>query len=185
MKQERTKMNNPQGYGRMSRLLHWLMAAWMIGLLTMGFYMVNLPSGPLRFETLYPIHKISGFFFLFFVIFRLAWRLTHPASPLPRLPIHRFFAKASVPVLYAVMFIMPLSGFVMSHASGHPIAFGRFGTLPALLPQSPQLASWALEVHHMVPYAILFILGMHVLAAFYHHFGLKDTVLRRMIKGGA
>ncbi|MEI8295283.1 MAG: cytochrome b [Alphaproteobacteria bacterium] len=178
-------IDKPQGYSKCARFLHWLMAVWMIVMLAVGFYMVDLPSGPLRFGTFYPIHKISGFFFLFFVIFRLFWRSTHPAPPLPKMhPIHRFFAKASIPVLYAIMFIMPISGFVMSHASGHPIAFGSFGTLPAMLPQNPQLANWASEIHRILPFAIIFILAMHILAALYHHFILKDTVLRRMIRGG-
>jgi cytochrome b561 len=185
VKQGRTKMNNSQGFGRISRFLHWFMAVWMLGMLAIGFYMVDLPPGPVKFETLYPLHKISGFVFLWVVIFRLIWRLTHPVPPSPRLhPIHRFFAKASIPVLYAVMFILPLSGFVMSDTSGHPIAFGSLGTLPALLPANKQLARWAWEIHGYVAYAILFILTMHILAALYHHFGLKDTVLRRMIKGG-
>jgi len=186
MTQERTNTNNPHGFGRMSRFLHWLMAVWMLVLLAVGFYMVSLPAGPFRFQTLYPIHKIAGFFFLWFVLFRAIWRLTHAVPPLPQLhPLHLFLTKASVPVLYAGMFIMPISGFVASHASGYPISFGRLGTLPTLLPLDPQLAQWALKVHQVLPYAILFLLTGHILAAFYHHFVLKDNVLRRMLKGGS
>lgn len=186
MQQIYRETSTSQGFGRMARFLHWFMAVWMIVILAAGFYMVDLPPGPLRYEALYPIHKISGFFFLFFVIFRLAWRTKHPAPPLPHLhPVHRFFSKASIPVLYAIMFIMPISGFVMSHASGHPIAFGRLGTLPAMLPQDSQLAGWSSQIHHKLSWAVLAILAMHILAAIYHHFVIKDNVLRRMLKGSS
>lgn len=150
MKQERTHTNNSEGFGRVSRFLHWFMAIWMLVLLAVGFYMVNLPAGPFRFQTLYPIHKAAGFFFLWFVIFRLVWRLTHAVPPYPQLHrLHLFLTKASVPVLYAIMLMMPVSGFVASYAGGYPISFGPLGTLPTVLPQDPQLAEWASQVHEI------------------------------------
>ena len=82
--------------------------------------------------------------------------------------------------LYLLMIGMPLAGWVMLSAAGKPIPF--FGwELPPLIGKDPELAKTIKEVHATVGTVGYFIIGLHVLAALYHHSISKDNTLLRML----
>lgn len=182
MKQGPTWLNTSENFGRISRFLHWLMALWMVGLLVVGLWMVKLPAGPFKFEVIYPTHKMFGVLFLGFVAIRLAWRWANVVPEIPKTNmVWRFFANASVPMLYLGMMIMPISGFIMSDAGGHPVSIWGYGQLPHLLEKNEVLSKFAKQIHDSTAWIMIGILCAHVLAALIHHFIFKDQVLRRMI----
>jgi cytochrome b561 len=84
-------------------------------------------------------------------------------------------------LLYAAMFIMPVSGFVYVMAGGYGVRlFGMFD-LPSPIPASPLLASAAKWVHVASAMLLLLPLGAHLALVLGHHFGLKDRLIDRML----
>jgi len=81
---------------------------------------------------------------------------------------------------YALMILMPLAGWLMLSAQGKPIPF--FGLqLPALISESKELAKLIKEIHSTAGTVGYFLIGLHALAALFHHFVLRDNTLRRML----
>jgi cytochrome b561 len=182
MEEQRYWRNTDNQWGLVSRLLHWVMAIFIIGMLAGGLYMANLPNSPFKFE-LYGIHKAIGVFILLFLIFRFVWRISQTIPTLLRLPQpQQFLAKISAPFMYLVLFIMPLSGIAMSQAGGHPISVFGWATLPEMIGKNPELGKIAAVIHQTTAWILIALIIVHILAAFYHQFCRKDYLLTRMWK---
>lgn len=168
-------------WGKVSIWFHWIMAFLIIGMLGVGVYMTGLPPSDTKWM-LYGLHKTFGVILLILVLIRLIWRLSHSIPDLPPLsPLHYFMAKVSPWVLYFLMLIMPLSGYVMSVAGGHPIAIFNWVTLPDLIGPNKPLAALANQTHGIAGNIFIVVLFFHFSAALYHHWILKNDILKRML----
>ncbi|MBX9805193.1 MAG: cytochrome b [Alphaproteobacteria bacterium] len=174
--------NTLNSFGTVAKAFHWIMAIAIIGMLTVGFIMADMDPSPSKW-TLYTLHKSTGVVILTLVILRLTWRLRGPVPQLPSTlrPIHHHFAKLSPIALYSLMFLMPLSGFILSQTGGHPISFYGLFTLPTILPKNLDLSMFAGTIHTYGGYAFVGVLGLHLSAGLFHHFILKNNVLTRML----
>lgn len=172
---------------RISRWLHWLVAAFMLGLASVGLYMSRA-----EVWFLYPWHKSLGVIALLFIGARLFQRLRLglPDPVQPTSPLARRAARWAHGLLLALTVLMPLSGMLFSGAGGH--GFGIFGlTLvphqgnPAkpgeTLAYNASLAELGEQAHHWLGYLLLALVALHVLAALKHHFMDRDTTLLRML----
>jgi cytochrome b561 len=168
-------------YTPVAKGLHWLMAVMILGLLALGIYMHDLPLSPQKLE-LYSWHKWFGVTVFLLVWLRLAWRVTHRPPALPEAMSHRmqWLAHAGHAVLYGLMIIIPLSGWLMSSAKGFQTVW--FGVLPIpdLLGKDKALGDLLKELHEALNVLLMLTLAGHVAAALWHHFVLKDDTLRRM-----
>ena len=75
-------MNAPHAYGSVARSFHWLIAILLVLQIPLAFYMLDQPLGPDKLGN-YATHKSIGLLIFSVTALRLAWRLTHPAPPLP------------------------------------------------------------------------------------------------------
>ena len=75
----------------------------------------------------------------------------------------------------------PISGWLMSSAANYPVTLFGWFQFPALIGENHDLHETLEEVHEVLFYALLVGTVVHVAAALYHHFMLKDGVLRRML----
>ena len=168
-------------YHPIAKSLHWLMAVLILGMLALGLYMHELPLSPRKLE-LYSWHKWFGVTVFLLVWFRLAWRLVHrpPPPPATLAPRLRQVAMIGHGTLYALMILIPLSGWLMSSAKGFQTVW--FGVLPIpdLLPRDRALGDLLQEAHQALNALLMLTLGGHVVAALWHHFVLKDNTLRRI-----
>lgn len=174
--------NTKNKYGSVSKLLHWLVALLVISLMIFGFYMEEI-SGIYR-GTVYSIHKTTGIFVMLITFIRAFWMLTNPKPDLPdgTSKIEKIFAHGTHYLFYLLLFIMPLSGWVMSCAYGHPPSFfGLFSLSLPMISKSIFIASLAKSVHTITAWLLVFLLLSHVAAALKHHFINKDMVLSRML----
>ena len=169
-------------YGRIAKGLHWLMALMIIGLLAVGLYMTGMENSSDKFR-LYGLHKATGIMVLVLVCFRLFWRFVHTPPPLPPHMkwVERMAAHSSHAVLYIIMFVLPLSGWAMSSAAGFPVSVYGFFTLPNLIAPNKELVDLLKEVHELIAYGLIGLIGLHMSAALFHHFYHKDDVLTRMV----
>jgi cytochrome b561 len=168
-------------YTPVAKGLHWLMAVLILGLLALGIVMHEMPLSPLKLE-LYAWHKWFGITVLLLVWLRLAWRLTHrpPALPATLSPPLQRLAHAWHALLYGLMIVIPLSGWLMSSAKGVQTVWFGLVPLPDLLGRDRELGDLLQQAHKLLNLLLLLTLAGHVLAALWHHFVLKDDTLRRM-----
>ncbi len=169
-------------YTAPARLLHWLMAALLIGLLALGFYMSDLPLSPEKLQ-LYAWHKWAGVTAFILLAIRLLWRATHrpPALPASMSATAQRMAHLGHLALYALMIAIPLSGWLMSSAKGFQTVY--FGVLPIpdLLAKNPELGELLATLHGGLNLLLVLTVLGHAAAALKHHFVDRDDVLRRML----
>lgn len=174
--------NSKDRFGVVAQVLHWGVFVLFVALFVLAEMMEEAPKGPER-RALYDLHKSIGITVLFVVFLRLSWRL---ANPLPETAAvaSKWIEKAASAshfLLYAVMFLMPLSGYVMSVSGGHEVGwFGMF-YLPSMIGKNEGLHELAEEFHGATAKAIIALVSIHFTAALWHHFMVKDNVLRRML----
>ncbi len=175
--------NTASKYGLVAKSLHWIVGLLIIAAWVVGSYAVDLPKGAEKGQLFY-LHKSVGMVILLLVVIRLSWRLYDGAPKFAGM--HKLLVTAARTVhylLYAFMFIQPLSGWAMSSAAGYPpTLFGLF-TFPNLMAKSASNAETFEFIHNVSANLLLTLFIMHVGAALLHHFVLKDNTLRRMTVG--
>jgi cytochrome b561 len=132
------------------------------------------------------LHKSSGLTILVLSLLRLALRLGKGTPPYPdhMTPLERTLAKTTVWGFYAVMILVPLTGWVMVSASplGFPtIWFGLFEWPHLPVETSKATNEAASEVHEIIAFVGAGLLGLHIVGALKHHFLDRDDVLARML----
>lgn len=173
--------NTRDSFGLIAKTFHWVLAILILWLLSVGFAMVGIPPGPDKLWV-YALHKSFGILILVLMIGRVLWRQLSPRPD--KLPTHKEWedrlAKAVHLGLYVCIFLMPLSGWIMSSAGGFPAEFFGLFALPAIVPKNETIFELTRNVHGFVAWTILALIALHVAGAFKHHFIDKDETLRRM-----
>lgn len=163
------------------RIIHWLMSVFIIGMLCSGLYMKSLPiSSEIKFS-IYAIHKACGITVLGLIIVRIFFRVFTYVPPLPA-NFSRFVINASKTIhfgLYALMMLMPLSGYVMSSASSKEIKY--FFHIHLLINENKELASVANQLHSILAYFMILFIALHIIGALKHTFIDKQNIFKRMI----
>ncbi|MGE5721908.1 MAG: cytochrome b [Sphingomonadales bacterium] len=173
-----------QRYSPLSIALHWVMLLLLVAVYACIELREFYPRGSDIREGLKSWHFMLGLLVLILVIVRLVVRLTSVTPSItPEPPAWQaLFAKATHLALYAFMLAMPIAGWVVLSASGKAVPF--FGLeLPALVGQSKPLAGQVEEMHELVGTIGYFLVGLHTLAALFHHHVVGDDTLRRMLPG--
>ena len=175
-------MSDITHYTSTAKTLHWLVSLMIFCMLLLGFYMSDLPLSPDKLK-FYSWHKWAGVTVFLLVIARLGWRITHtpPAMPAQMSQLQQVAATIFHFALYALMFLIPLSGWLMSSAKGFQTVW--FGVLPIpdLLPKDKVIGDALKEVHEALNKLLIGVIVVHVIAALKHHFIDKDDVLKKML----
>ncbi len=162
--------------------LHWLVFALIISNWSLGPYMVELPLSPQKLKY-FSWHKWIGVTIFLLAVIRVAWRLSHPPPPLPAsVPFWQCrAAHVSHLLLYLLILVIPISGWLYSSASGVPTVYLGWVQLPDLVGKDKALAALLKQTHIFLNMMLFAIVCVHVAAAFKHHFLDRDEVLARML----
>lgn len=168
-------------YPLLMRINHWVMALLIIILISVGMWMSELPNDyPGKYD-IYDLHKSFGIVAILFVIFRLSVRLRSAIPSLPK-EISPFEQKAGHAVhliLYALIFAMPISGYLMSNYGGYPIHF--FGKLmPVFVEKNHELGTFFRGVHGYAAWSLIVIISLHVIGSIKHLLIDKVNLAKRM-----
>src|SRR5471030_1635819 len=165
--------------------LHWLTFALIACGFTLAVYMVDLPLSPAKLRY-FSWHKWLGVSVFLIVLARLGWRFTHrpPALPESIAAWQQRAAGATHAMLYVLIVIIPLTGWLYSSAAGVPTVYLGLVQLPDLVAKDKMLADQLKWVHVTLNYTLLVLVVAHAGAALQHHFIARDDVLRRMLPGG-
>ena len=173
--------NTSERYGSVAQTLHWLIVVLLIVQFTLGKIAEDLPLGLDRLITL-ARHKSFGITILALAVVRLLWRLFNRPPPLPPMPAwQRIGAHLSHAGLYALLFAMPLTGWLMSSANNYPVSWFGLVQLPDLVAPDRGLSHDLEDFHETLSNVLLGLAALHVLAALKHQFVDRDGVLMRML----
>jgi cytochrome b561 len=176
----------PARYTRTAMLLHWLMAVLILGMFGLGIYMVDLPLSPQKLK-LYSYHKWAGITVLTLALLRVLWRILHQPPPLPASQPRwqQLAAHSAHGLLYVLIFVVPLTGWLMSSALGFPVVWFGVLPLPDLVDKDKELGELLKLVHRYLNYSFLVLVVGHALAAIKHQWLDRDGTLNRMLPAPA
>ena len=158
------------------------MALLIIGLYILGDYMVELDYYDPWYQSAPFWHKSFGLLVLLLFILRIGLRLLLKSPEVDDVyGANKIVASAVHVALYGLVLVICISGFMISSADGRDVSFfGFFDVVSpgALIDNQEDLAGlW----HERAGLGILFVAGLHALAALKHHFIDHDRVLKRML----
>lgn len=162
--------------------LHWAIAVLVPVLLGIGWYMADLPTGAER-SGLIRLHKTLGISVFLLMLARLGWRLAHRPPPLTGVPDWQVrMAWINHRVLYLLLFLQPLSGYLSSSFSGYSTSY--FGIpLPEWGWKDEELNAIFNTVHRYTARVLAGLVLLHLLGALTHLLVYRDSVVQRILPG--
>lgn len=178
--------NSETSWGTGAKLFHWTIAVLIIGTSIFVLHVNDsmswwFKSSPLFFITYIHWHKALGLIVLALVFGRIAWKLMNPKPVTAELtPLEKRASLWTHHSLYALMVIVPVTGWIASSAFGSPTKFFGLFTIPGIVPKTKALVGPFYWIHFGLAWLLLAIVSLHIVAAFYHHHRRRDNVLRAM-----
>jgi cytochrome b561 len=169
----------PQRYGPVAVALHWIMAALILFAGVFGLLLDGWPRDSKLFWI--NIHAQVGLLILVLLVARFWWRRTHTPPPLPP-EVSEISRRVSHPahmLIYVLMLATPLVGIVAFVWHARVLDFGLFSIDFGVKSNSP-VYHQAEDIHLWLTYALFALVGGHAVAALWHHFVSRDSVLLRM-----
>ncbi len=176
-------LKNVERWGAVSQTFHWLIVLLILAIATVGLVMVDLPKTP-KYFWVYTLHKSLGITVLILAVLRLGWRLYAGAPPaVPGTPRwQERVASVTHWLLYALIFAMPLSGWLYDSSSGlRPFRWFGLFLVPKLSPPNPSLRELSHDTHETLFWVLVCLVALHAVAALHHHLVQNDATLVRML----
>ncbi|MFW1678505.1 cytochrome b [Pontibacter sp. JAM-7] len=184
--------NSPESYGSIAKWLHWSTALLFLGSYVSVYYRewFTEPKTPENITAI-QLHLSIGVTIAVIVLLRIIWKLSNQSPKPEGTPLQKMAAKAGHGVLYLMMIVMPITGYL---GTGAPVDFFFMFEIPsfkdtALFAEqfAPTMTFKEFEkpfdlIHKAILGELLLwilILG-HAGAALYHHFVQGDRTLKRM-----
>jgi cytochrome b561 len=167
-------------YTRAAVLVHWVLAAAMLGEIVLGWWMLGLPKTPPGLRAgWFNVHKSIG---LTIALVALPWvlrRLLRPVAANAELPAwQRHASNVTHALLYLCMLVLPLSGLAGSNFTRYPVLY--FGMrLPGWNRDWPAAKELMSTVHVAGVWLLMALVTVHIVAALWHWLR-RDTVCGRM-----
>ena len=175
--------NSTSHYGLVAKALHWLSAITIIGLFALGLWMVELSYYDDWYVTAPHYHNSIGILLALAMVARLLWRSANRQPDMP--DSLSTFEKCSAHIahwlLYALIFVMIISGYLIPTADNRAIDVFNWFSVPALGSFIDHQEDIAGDIHEWCAYGLIALASVHALAALKHHFIDKDSTLRRML----
>ena len=175
-------INHSSRWGVISQSLHWLVAAIIyFSLLTglMWWLRAYIPVGVAVIIS----HKTAGLFILALAVTRVLWRFL-TVSPKKMTTLSRRYYRLlryTQWLLVALIFIMPVSGWMMSTASGYKTSLIFTKVAMPGVQKDAELAYITHLIHEWAALILVLLLAFHVFSALWHHYVFKDALLVRML----
>lgn len=179
--------NTDDGYGWVTKCLHWVVFLLILNQFIVAAVMLHTPPDETvagySQGTLYNWHKSTGIITFVVVLLRFAWRTLTPLPEwAPRLGAGERRAIHVVErVLYAGMFVMPVSGFVFVMAGDFGVNFFSTWELPRVIEPNETLAAAAQRTHEFTAWLLGAAILAHWAIAFRHQARHRDRYVQRML----
>jgi len=176
--------NTAERWGAVAKVLHWMMAVLILAMFILGWVAKNYSLSPAKLE-FFIWHKSIGLTLLALVICRLFWRAVNvsPTPPPGESAVEVGLARTGHTVLYALMLLMPVSGYVINSTANFPFRYFGIVRIPNLFPTDKTWQHAAQTVHLTTFWIFVLVVVIHVAAAIRHHAIKKNNTLSRMLPG--
>jgi len=176
--------NTNRTWGSLTKALHWIIVILIINQWVIAERAEEL-KGLAKLQTL-GWHKSFGMTILMLAIVRLVWRWMNPVPDLTNetKPWERVLAKVSHVLLYALIFAMPLTGWMMSSARNFPVSWFKLFQFPDLVAPAEKTFHLMNDLHHLLFSVLVTVALLHIAGALKHHFIDRNDVLKRMLPFG-
>jgi cytochrome b561 len=168
------------GYDGVAKLLHWLVAVLIAAQFVIGWTMPDIHKGT-QPVGLIAWHLAVGATLFAVVIVRIVWRLTHPPIPATLSPMLRAFSRGGHALLYIALVVVPMLGWANASSRGWTVRLAGLMPYPAIAPVGSPVGHEMGDIHGVLAWVLLALIVLHVGAALFHRFVLKDRVLQRML----
>lgn len=161
--------------------IHWIVALCVLALIPVGITMHDLDQGPLQ-DRLYFLHKSFGLLVLMLMVVRFAMRLLAgvPAPAAVLTPFERIASLTAHRLLYVLLIVMPLVGWLGVSAFGAPADFFGLFQAPPLMGKDEDFAKLVFKAHMAGALVLIFVLLAHIGGGLRH--ALRgDGVMRRIL----
>jgi len=162
--------------------LHWIMLVVIVIAFAAMEFRGIFPKGSEERMLMKLVHYSAGFTVLALLGVRIFFRISRQAPAIRPEPSKQtiLMAKLMHLMLYIIMLLMPISGWLLLSAEGQPIfAFGL--SVPSLIDQNNNLAHTVESVHETMAVIAYVLIGLHALFGLLHHYVKKDNTLQRML----
>jgi cytochrome b561 len=179
-------VNTPSSarYSYKARWLHWAMAILIVLAYALILSRTEFARGSELRMFAVQSHFWVGILVLALAFFRVAERRRHtPPDITPPLEgLIRLAATLSHYLLYAFLFAQPLLGLftVLVEKGALPVPLTEI-LIPSPFPISERFAESLEDLHKLLGSIFYYVIGLHVVAAIWHHFVRKDNTLKRMV----
>ena len=169
-------------YDPLLRRIHWATAVLFIAAMLIGLYCGLQPAGTSPRRELLEVHKSLGVTLFFLAILRLMVRAVTTAPPEPGSfsPLIRIAARLNHWALYAILFVMPATGYMFSSAGGYSLRYFWTFSWPRLFADNKAVAEAGQLAHGALAYVVYAVVALHIAATLWHVVVKKDETLARM-----
>ncbi|MGE3147895.1 MAG: cytochrome b [Pseudorhodoplanes sp.] len=170
------------GYSSAAKLLHWLIALCVLAILPVAWWMNNTTNQELGGQ-LYTVHKSLGMTILILMTLRIVYRLAAgaPAAYAGLNRLEKALSSAVHGLLYLLLFLMPLVGWVANSAYGMKTPFWGLFEFPQIIAKNEALSERLFTLHKYVGWVVAAVVVLHVAGALKHYVIDRDGVLQRML----
>lgn len=167
-------------YDPVARLLHWVVVVLLVVQYVIAWTMpdIHRDTQPLG---LIVWHLAIGTAIIAVMAARVVWRFfRREPDAIDATPFMRFVARLTHGLLYTLLIVQPVMGWVNASSRGwHVTLFGAI-ELPPLSAAGSHLGHAMGDLHQVLAWALIGLVGLHLAGALYHRFVLRDGLLRRM-----
>ena len=170
-------------YGATAIGLHWIIALLIFAAFGLGLYMTGIPGLTPTKLKLFSWHKWLGVTVFMIAVLRVLWRATHPAPPVAAgTPAWQAKAAAGAHhLLYVLILVVPITGYVYSCAAGVPVVYLGLWKLPMIVEKNDALKDIFKFIHIWLNYGMAAVVVIHAAAAIKHQVVDRDGTLARML----
>lgn len=173
-----------QTYSPAARALHWTSAALMFTVIPIAWYMGTLARNDPSKSFWMTTHKSIGVTILLLTLFRISYRTKIKAPELPDTfsSQDKMAAHAAHFLLYFILLVMPISGYLMSALGGHPVNWFGLFEIPPVLPINKPSGNIFHILHNIGQWVVYAVIAIHLLAVA-KHVKSGNGILERMWPG--
>jgi cytochrome b561 len=172
-------LNNKVKYGLLSKLFHWLTAAGLIVQIPLGFYLVDLDFDETRVD-IENYHILFGLIIFYITLIRLIFKLLTPIPDFKGSAFlgQKFIARLNHLLLYLTLLTVTFSGILKKLFNGENLVifFKKIN-----LSYNYELSEQFYSIHIFANYALIGLITLHILAALFHKFFLRENILKRIL----
>lgn len=169
-------------YDAVSQALHWATAIIVLIAFIYG------PGGPEHriysaardFDR--QLHETLGLCVFVLVLIRICWKFFYTRPEPPPMPRWMRIAAASVQgTLMLLLIALPLTAVSGAWLEGHPLTLLAGIEIPPVVGAAHDVGKTIATIHGWLGDVIIWLAGLHAVAAIYHHVYRKDEVLVSML----